>query len=366
MNERTKKGGPHDRHSNEIPQDKGTDFGWIVDDDNTKLFNVRSANQCIEEAKKEPIPKMLFDELWYEGELHILFAEAGVGKSILAVQIADAISNGKPISTFQMEAQKQMVLYFDFELSDKQFENRYSINYENHYSFSENFKRIIINQNAEIPPEKFDQYLIDQIEDCVVQTNAKKLIVDNLTWLRTEATEKAKDAIPLVKALYKLKKQYGLSILALSHTPKRNLNEPITQNHLAGSKMLMNFVDSSSAIGMSHIDTNLRYIKQIKERAKEKKYGGSNVALFRVGKHYNFLQFSFEGTGNEFEHLKPETKSGNRDELKQSISDLLDSGLTDYAIAQNLLPKGDNFESFKVKVNRIAKQLREERNNSNN
>lgn len=363
MNERIKKGGPHDRPFPVIAQHKGTDFGWIVDDDNTKLFNVRSANQCIEEAKKQPIPKMLFDELWHEGELHILFAEAGVGKSIIAVQIGDSISKGKAISGLSMEAKSQVVLYFDFELSDKQFESRYSIDYENHYSFSDNFKRITISQDAE-PTDNFDKYLFEQMEECIKENDAKILIVDNLTWLRTESPEKAKDALPLIKELSNLKKKYGLSILTLSHTPKRNLNEPITQNHLAGSKMLMNFVDSASAIGMSHIDTNLRYIKQIKERAKEKKYGASNVALFRVGKHSNFLQFTFEGTGDEFEHLKPETKSGNRDELKQSISDLLDSGLTNYAIAQKLLPVGGNFDSFRVKVDRIANRLRENGNNS--
>ena len=362
MNERIKKGGPHDRPFPEIAQHKGTDFGWIVDDDNTKLFNVRSANQCIEEAKKQPIPKMLLGELWHEGELHINFAESGVGKSILGVQAGDSISKGIPIEGLGMEAEKQIVLYFDYELQDKQFENRYSNNYEEHYSFDENFKRITINPDAEIPTDKFDEFLFIQMEECIKEYDAKIIIVDNLTWLRTESTEKAKDALPLMKALSKLKKQYGLSILALSHTPKRKLDEPITQNHLSGSKMWMNFIDSASAIGMSHSDKNIRYIKQIKERAKEKKYDSSNVALFKVGKESNFLQFTYLGTGNEFEHLKPETKSGNRDELKQSISDLLDSGLTNYAIAQKLLPVGGSFDSFRVKVDRIANRLRDNGN----
>jgi hypothetical protein len=47
------------------------------------LFNIRRVNECIASAKHQPIPKMLFGEFWSEGELAILFADTGKGKSIL-------------------------------------------------------------------------------------------------------------------------------------------------------------------------------------------------------------------------------------------------------------------------------------------
>lgn len=87
-----------------------------------ECFIAKPANQWIEEARLRPIPKMLFGELWYEGELCILFADTNTGKSILAVQIADSISKGEPICNFQLEVAPQKIVYFDFELSDKQFE----------------------------------------------------------------------------------------------------------------------------------------------------------------------------------------------------------------------------------------------------
>ena len=58
----------------------------------SKLLHIRTAEQCLEEASRQPAPKMLFDELWFENELCIFFADTNVGKSILAVQIADAIA----------------------------------------------------------------------------------------------------------------------------------------------------------------------------------------------------------------------------------------------------------------------------------
>lgn len=61
-------------------------------DPNIGLFTVRSANQVIAEASSRPKPSKLFGQLWWEHGVFILFADTNVGKSILAVQIADGIS----------------------------------------------------------------------------------------------------------------------------------------------------------------------------------------------------------------------------------------------------------------------------------
>jgi hypothetical protein len=106
---------------------------------NNKLFLGRNANQRINDAKTKSIPKMLFGELWYQGEITILFSDTNLGKSVLGVQIADSITKGSRIPPFEMEAKPQKVLYLDFEMSDKQFEKRYSRNFEDHYFFSNNF-----------------------------------------------------------------------------------------------------------------------------------------------------------------------------------------------------------------------------------
>ena len=79
------------------------------------LFTVKTASRWIEQAKTRPIPKMLFGEFWFEGELCILFADTNLGKSILAVQIGNSISKGEPIHGFRLEASQQKILYFDFE-----------------------------------------------------------------------------------------------------------------------------------------------------------------------------------------------------------------------------------------------------------
>lgn len=302
---------------------------------NKGLFLVMPANKWIEQAKLRPIPCMLFGVLWFEGEICILFADTNLGKTILAVQIGDSISKGVPINGFKLEAREQKVLYFDFELADKQFENRYSINFEQHYSFNENFIRVEINPDVDIPEGKtFEDYLAESLEKTINETGIKVLIIDNVTYLKTE-TEKAKDALPLMKHLKALKKKYGVSILILAHTPKRDLSKPITRNDLQGSKMLINFCDSSFSIGESCKDKRIRYIKQIKARNTEIVYDTENVCIFQIEKAFNFLQFDFLNYSNEREHLKERTQK-DKDETILKAKELSTQGKTQREIAHEL------------------------------
>lgn len=322
------------------------------------LFTVKTASRWIEQAKTRPIPQMLFGEFWFEGELCILFADTNLGKSILAVQIGNSISRGEQIRGFKLEAPQQPILYFDFELSDKQFENRYSKEFENHYSFHDNFLRVEVNPDADVPESQpFEDYLNYSLERSITETGAKVLIIDNLTYLKNE-TEKAKDALPLMKHLKALKSKYGLSILALAHTPKRDLSKPITRNDLQGSKMLINFCDSSFSIGESHADKSVRYLKQIKQRNTEQIYDAENVCVCQIDKPLNFLQFEFMQFGTEREHLKAITEN-ERTEIETSVKDLLkaEPTLTAYAVAKRLCKDESKFNSFKVKVSRIVNKI---------
>jgi RecA-family ATPase len=293
------------------------------DDGFQNLFKIQTANLWIDEAKLRPAPKMLFGEFWYEGEVCILFADTNVGKSILAVQIADNIANGEAYGLLCSETKAQKVIYFDFELSDKQFEGRYSEKangyFTNHYSFSENFYRAEINPDNFLPDafETFEDYLTFSIQHAVATTGAKVLVIDNLTYLRNE-TERAKDALPLMKELKALKRKFDLSLLVLAHTPKRDMTKPITRNDLQGSKMLINFCDSSFAIGESSKDKSLRYLKQIKVRNSEFKYDSENVALCEISKLTNFLHFDFSDFGQEKEHLKDYSTNDRDEQIAQA------------------------------------------------
>mgnify|MGYP000846718966 CR=1 FL=1 len=105
---------------------------------------------------------------------------------------------------------------------------------------TENYPQMLCNE----PPEywKAQQAIYTLAEGR--KTDAKIVVIDNTTYLKNE-TEKAKDALPLMKHLKTLKTRYNLSLLVLAHTPKRDLSKPLTRNDLHGSKMLINFTDNA-------------------------------------------------------------------------------------------------------------------------
>lgn len=92
-----------------------------------KSLIAKSANDWLDASCHQPAPKQLFGDLWCEGDVTILFADTGRGKSPLAVQIADYISSGSITGNFPFPTTTpQKVLYFDFELGTRSFGKRYS------------------------------------------------------------------------------------------------------------------------------------------------------------------------------------------------------------------------------------------------
>jgi hypothetical protein len=309
------------------------------------LFTSRPMAAWLSDASKKPVPRKLCGDVWAEGELAIFFGSTGDGKTAFAVQIADDITKGRSSTGLAMEAACQSVLYIDFELSDCQQLRRYAVEqrngdgclyYGNVYQFDEKFQRIEVNTGSQVFNRvgDWEETLLIEVEQAIVESEAKVVIVDNITWLSRE-TDKGKFALPLMQRLCDLKRQHGLSVLVLAHTPKRHETRPINLNDLAGSRILANFADSVFAIGKSSSDSRLRYLKQLKVRSAEMIYTSDNVAIFQFEKSDNFLGFTFTGESSESEHLKILADSA-RDQLIERAHELRGDGKTQREIAKEM------------------------------
>ncbi len=300
-----------------------------------RLFTFEKGNRWLELARREPKAKMLFGELWHQGELCMLFADTNIGKSVLAVQIGESIARGQGIAPFACQAPPARVLYIDFELTGAQFGQRYSNGGEDH-QFSDNFYRAQYNFIPDPPPNVDENdLLIAAIEYKVQLSKATVLIIDNITCLRG-GTENSVVALSLMKSLKALKADHKLSILVLAHTPKRrNATQPISADDLHGSKLLINFADSAFTIGKSTANPQLCYLKQIKQRNTAQRYGPDNVCLCRIQKPGAFLHFTFEGYSAEHHHLLTRSAASRR-QFANKIAGLAAAGLSQRDISKQL------------------------------
>lgn len=270
------------------------------------LFLFRSLTEVMIEAEKQPDTMKMAGHLFRKGEVSILFAAAGVGKSIFSMQIADSLSKGEEVlrDVLVNETDPQKVLYFDFELTDRNILNRYSDKATGQrYEFSDNLIHVGFNPDFLDYDAKLDKLVAAQMESAIIQHNPEIVIIDNITFLVAESPTDPEVAMRLMKKMMFYKRRYDLSILVLAHSPKRNKTQPIEQKDLAGSAQLSNFADSVWAIGESDGDAGIRYIKQVKAR-NGLIYDRDNVISIFIEKDVNsMLRMHFNEFGREDDYL---------------------------------------------------------------
>lgn len=275
---------PAEEVHSEMPQEEDKGF-----------FKIEPLNEVLDRAKDLPVAKDLFLGIWHEGEISCLYSDAGVGKSILAFQMAEEIAS-------QLLASDQGVLYIDLELSDTQLRDRY---YNKTLTQKHLFPRNLYHTKM---PENYYGSNIERIMIKEIDQNAKKgkikvVIIDNLTCI-IENPEKGENARELMMQLMNLKHKYGLSILIVAHTHKRNEYLPMESSNLAGSKILYNLFDNVFAICKSRQGSSLRYLKQMKSRNYEKQYDENSVLVLELVKEEDgYLHYLFKDKEPQINHL---------------------------------------------------------------
>ncbi len=274
----------------------------------SKLTILRTANKCLEEAKCLPPLQKNFGTFWFTGELVILAGDTGVGKTLIAVEIIDGITSDKKVKINQKIDVTYPILYYDFELTERQFYERYK-----NFKFNNTFFRVVRNEKY----EGKSLFSVDVIIEDLDKTGAKGVIIDNITELESKTTQDAETAKKIINDLKKLRNR-GISILVLAHTPKIQRGIPIDINHLAGSKYLANLVDSVFFIARSSEEIKYRYIKNLKPRSTE---DSDKVVIIEINKRENFLGFDFVKMDYEINHLQT-PYSLEKEKLKAQIVSL--------------------------------------------
>lgn len=305
------------------------------------VFEARPARGFFAEQRLQQCVR-LFADHWRAGEMAIMFGDTGSGKSILAVQIAQAVASGFQFEPFALDEPAQRVVYFDLELTEAQFESRYSSSDDEppaQFPFHVNFIRCPPRGFGEMPSDfrDYTEWLTASIVDFIEFSAARVVIIDNITWLNN-STQIGNSAARVMKALQRLKKRLGISILVIAHTPKRPIHSALNINDMQGSIMLATFADSVFALGTSRKGADFRYIKAIKHRSSAASAVASEVAVLRLVKDQCLLGFQFVEMSDEAEHTARLKRAADEEKLflMRKASDLSEKGLSQRQISDEL------------------------------
>ena len=282
------------------------------------FIDVSLFNDYLEEGRRMEVPKELIHHIVVEHEVTFLFGDTGIGKSILAMQMA-----------CEMARQGKRVLYVNFELSKQQLAQRYP-NYQCHGAF------YIANIDYTKMHDVTEQGMIlDEIQRRALERDIEVVFIDNFTNLCINSKE-GSEAGNIMLQLMSLRMTHNWTMVILAHVPKRKPGDPLTLNDLAGSKILSNIADNVIGLNKSKKDKDMRYIIQLKYRSFPIELDYKNVQELHLTTSDNWLHFEYGGYDEERAHL-PRSRDEKAELERDIIKELKEpNGLAYRQIADKL------------------------------
>jgi hypothetical protein len=211
-------------------------------------------------------PEAVFDAFWRDGELALLFGAAGSYKSLLAVQVGDAIARGRePLEVRNAECgvrnagkrsearpRRRKVLYVDLVLSDRQFSARYG-----RYKFSANLYR-------DRPTAGED--IASWVRASILNDGFTAVIIDDLSMV-SRTNDGTRETLGLMRELRQITVETGVPILVLADSFPSAWERDVSERDLRRSRVLCGIADSVFAIASTTPET--RVIVQTRSRSGE-------------------------------------------------------------------------------------------------
>ena len=287
---------------------------------------LRKANEYAGDVEQLSTPGSLFDEFWRVDELALFFGEPGAGKSVLAVQIADALAGGRPIEGFLMSTRRWKVLYVDLVLRDTQFQERYSYRAENApYSKSYKFAERLYRGR----PQKSDD-LCEWLRETVAANGFEIVIIDDLSAVK-KTHDGTRETLRIMRRLKEIRNELNISIMVLADSGTRGPRRARQRTRPAAfAGVLCTVADSVFAIGPGRHKADERRLVQTRAFGTPIYWDEGNPAVGRVERLTNGM------LGLRFEELSAVWMDDDKRDLVCRIKTMRDSGTTYRGIAAEL------------------------------
>jgi hypothetical protein len=226
----------------------------------------------------------MFDAFWREGELALMFGAAAVGKSLLAVQLGDALARGRPLADgFEMPRSRRKVLYVDLRHSDRQFAERYSYRVPvrrlgsilKPCKFAENLYR-------SRPPA--NDHLCEWLSQQIAEHRFDAVIVDDLTALK-KTHDGVREMLAAMRGLKRLCDELRVSVLAIAGSEEPASARGLSERDLKRASVICDVADTVFAIGRGRGDG--RSIIQTRSRNAPLIWTEHNAPSAQIGQTAN-------------------------------------------------------------------------------
>ena len=220
----------------------------------------------------------------------MLFGPSGVGKSILAVQIGEALARGRNLEGFRMPTGRRRVLYVDLVLRDEQFQARYSYRPPQmwpleRYRFAERLYRD--------RPRSADD-LCDWLRATVRENRFEVVIIDDLSALSRTA-DGTRETLALMRELRRVRDELNISILVLTDSAEAGRSGLVRETDLKRSRVLCRAADSVFAIGRHPRSASDCYLVQTRSACAPIFWTEENAPVCRASQDESgFLRFVFD------------------------------------------------------------------------
>ena len=264
-------------------------------------------------------PQMVFDEFWREGELALLFGESGVGKSLLAMQLARTLAAGGDIPWFRMDCAAGKTLYVDLSMSDRQFASR------NSYLGKKGDERALpVSKRMYCDRPDDEGELIEWLERQIATEKLKYVIIDDLSSLM-RTCDGTRETMAVMRGLRRICGRFGVSILVVVQSEAPKANARVSERDLGRQRVLCRLADSVFAIGHHRSRSGYVSLVQMRSRSSSVKWTVHNAIPARVEETCGIALLRFEMEVSEEER-----------ELINSVKDLRRDGLSFREIAIKL------------------------------
>lgn len=215
----------------------------------------------------------LFGDVWRQGEVAMLIGEPGVGKSLLATQIAEVAARGWARSINGVPASRpQHVIYFDLGRTREQFDRLYSTEplpttgFIESYRFSPRLDTARMDNFAEVPAVfrgRPDRYIRHWLCEVIAELRSGVVIIDSITSVAIGSTIER-----VMRSIRGAAEASGTSVLVTAPAKPKRRPSPVTLADAPGGGALIEMADSIFALGRSVLHADIRYVKDLKSRTR--------------------------------------------------------------------------------------------------